>query len=46
MKVYVVTEDNGYRSTVVGVYKDRVSATEKKMERFADRDIYEFEVED
>lgn len=45
MKVWAVTEENGYRCIVVGIYKDKEKAMDKMKECLAHRSINECEVE-
>lgn len=45
MKVWAVTEENGYRCYIVGIYMDKEKAMKKAKECLADRDIKEYDVE-
>ena len=45
MKVYVVIEDNEFKCDIIGVYTDRMKATEKKLECLYNRSVIECEVE-
>lgn len=45
MRVWIVTEENGFRCIVIGVYDNKEKATKKMEECLANRSVKEYEVE-